>query len=334
MRGALLFVLVFFIQSCSKDPILQDPIEVLVTVPEGFPPLPQSTDNAFTNARIDLGKKLFFEKLLSKDGSISCGSCHFQEFAFSDPATLSTGVEGKIGFRNAQPLFNLAYRKSFFRDGGVDNLRLSSLNPINNHNEMGSDIVTIIQRLKSSGRYVDDFQLAYQDTISALSILKALECFQRTLISGNSKYDQWESDKISLTAEEELGRTLFFSNRTNCAVCHAGFNFSSDELKSNGLFETYADSGRQRITTRIEDKGKFLVPSLRNITETAPYMHNGSVSNLEEVIERYNSGGADFINKDTLIKPLLLTEIEKTALLQFLKTLKDDSFLQNPAFKQ
>jgi cytochrome c peroxidase len=334
MRAALLFGLLFFIQSCSKDPILQDQTEVTVTIPDGFPSLPQSTDNAFTKARIDLGKKLFFEKLLSKDGTVNCSSCHFQEYAFSDPATLSTGIEGKIGFRNAQPLFNLAYRKNFFRDGGVDNLRLSSLNPINNHNEMGTDIVSVIQRLKSSGKYVDDFQLAYQDTISALSILKALECFQRTLISGNSKYDQWKSGKILLTAEEELGRSLFFSNRTNCTICHAGFNFNSDEFKSNGLFETYADSGRQRITTLIEDKGKFIVPSLRNITETAPYMHNGSLSTLEEVIERYNSGGTDFINKDTLIKPLLLSEIEKTALLQFLKTLKDDSFLQNPAFKQ
>ena len=334
MRAVWSFGFLLFIISCSKDPILQDKTEISIVVPNDFPPLPESPNNTFTKARIELGKKLFFDNLLSKDSTVSCNSCHFQEFAFSDPSTLSVGIEGKTGFRNAQPLFNLAYRKNFFRDGGVDNLRLSSLNPINNHNEMGTDIVSIIQRLKSSGKYADDFQLAYQDTISAQSILKALECFQRTLISGNSKYDQWENGKTSLSAEEELGRSLFFSNRTNCAVCHAGFNFNSDDFKSNGLFETYADSGRQRITTLFEDKGKFTVPSLRNITETAPYMHDGSISTLEEVIERYNAGGANFVNKDTLIKPLLLSDIEKTALLQFLKTLKDDSFLQNPAFKQ
>lgn len=330
----LLYSVVLLILSCSKDPILKDSTEVIVPIPDNFPPLPPTADNAFTKARIDLGKKLFFEKLLSKDGTVSCSSCHFQEYAFSDPATLSTGIEGKLGFRNAQPLFNLAYRKNFFRDGGVSNLRLSSLNPLNNHNEMGTDIVSVIQKLKSSGRYEDDFQLAYQDTISALSILKALECFQRTLISGNSKYDQWKNGKSSLSAEEELGRSLFFSNRTNCAVCHSGFNLSSDEFKSNGLFETYADSGRQRITTLVEDKGKFTVPSLRNITETAPYMHNGSISTLEEVIDRYNAGGTHFINKDTLIKPLLLSDIERAALIHFLRTLKDDSFLQNPSFKQ
>lgn len=334
MRAFLLFGLVFLIQSCSKDPILQDTTEISIEIPFGFPPIPKASNNEFTKARIDLGKKLFFEKLLSKDGTISCNSCHFQEFAFSDPATLSVGIEGKTGFRNAQPLFNLAFRKNFFRDGGVDNLRLSSLNPINNHNEMGSDIVSIIQRLKTSGEYENDFQRAYQDTISALSILKALECFQRTLISGNSKYDQWKRGEISLTPQEELGRALFFSNRTNCSVCHAEFNFSSDEFKSNGLFETYADSGRQRITTRFEDKGKFSVPSLRNITETAPYMHDGSLSTLEDVLELYNDGGTGFPNKDSLIKPLLLSELEKSALLEFLKTLKDESFLKNPAFKQ
>jgi hypothetical protein len=150
----------------------------------------------------------------------------------------------------------------------------------------------------------------------------------------NSKYDQWKRGEISLTPQEELGRSLFFSNRTNCSVCHTGFNFSSDEFKLNGLFETYADSGRQRITTLFEDKGKFSVPSLRNISETAPYMHDGSLSTLEDVLELYNEGGAEFPNKDSLIKPLFLSELEKSALLEFLKTLKDESFLKNPAFKQ
>ena len=334
MRAIGLLSLVFLIHSCIKDPILQDKNVISVEVPEGFPPIPAAENNEFTKARIELGKKLFFETLLSNDGSVSCSSCHLQDFAFAQPSAFSTGIEGKIGFRNAQPLFNLAYRKNFFRDGGVDNLRLSSLNPINNHNEMGSDILSIIRRLKKSQKYDSDFQLAYQDTISALSILKALECFQRTLISGNSKYDQWKRGEIHLSAQEELGKALFFSNRTNCSVCHSGFNFSSDEFRSNGLFETYEDSGRQRITTYIEDRGRFTVPSLRNISETAPYMHDGSIATLDEVIELYNTGGTNFVNKDTLIKPLLLSDFEKSALVDFLKTLKDDAFLKNPAFKQ
>ena len=199
---------------------------------------------------------------------------------------------------------------------------------------MGSDIVSVIKRLKASGRYTDDFQLAYQDTISALSILNALECFQRILISGNSKFDQWKRGETELNASEELGRNLFYSDRTHCSSCHGGFNFSSNDFKSNGLFETYADSGRQRITTLAIDRGKFAIPSLRNISVTAPYMHNGSIETLEEVLSLYNEGGTNFENKDELIQPLNLTDTEIAALLDFLLTLKDDSFLNNPGYKQ
>ena len=332
-----MFLLIFgfcLLISCSKDPVLADNKIIEIAIPVGFPPIPPAQNNAFTAARIDLGKKLFFEKLLSENNSISCGSCHFQELAFSDPAQVSTGVDGRAGFRNAQPLFNLAYRTQFFRDGGVKNLRLSSLNPISNHNEMNSDIVRVIQRLKNNGKYTNDFQLAYQDTISALSILNALECFQRTLISGNSKYDQWKRGETTLSSSEELGRSLFFSSRTNCAQCHGGFNFSFEEIRSNGLFETYADSGRQRITTLPEDRGKFVVPSLRNINVTGPYMHNGSITTLDEIINLYDAGGANFENKDSLIQPLNLSNNEKHALIDFLKSLTDDSFLNNPSFKQ
>lgn len=334
MRISLLLFGSFLLISCSKDPVLADNNIIEITAPIGFPPIPPAQDNAFTEARIELGKKLFFEKLLSENNSISCGSCHFQELAFAEPTQVSTGVNGRLGFRNAQPLFNLAYKTLFFRDGGVKNLRLSSLNPISNHDEMNSDIVSVIQRLKSSGKYTNDFQRAYQDTISALSILNALECFQRTLISGNSKYDQWKRGETSLNSAEELGRSLFFSSRTNCAQCHGGFNFSFEEIRANGLFETYADSGRQRITTLPEDRGKFVVPSLRNISVTGPYMHNGSIETLGEVIDLYNSGGANFENKDSLIQALNLSENEKFALVEFLKSLKDDSFLNNPSYKQ
>jgi cytochrome c peroxidase len=334
MSKLLIILSCFVLFACSKDSILEDQVIVRPEIPSGFPKLPDSPGNQLTAARIKLGKRLFFEKLLSNDNSISCASCHFQQLAFSDPSPVSLGIQGQIGFRNAQPLFNLGFKEHFFRDGGVNNLRLSSLNPINNPNEMGSDIVSVIKRLKSSGRYTDDFQLAYQDTISALSILNALECFQRILISGNSKFDQWKRGETELNASEELGRNLFYSDRTHCSSCHGGFNFSSNDFKSNGLFETYADSGRQRITTLASDRGKFAIPSLRNISVTAPYMHNGSIETLEEVLSLYNEGGTNFENKDEVIQPLNLTDTEIAALLDFLLTLKDDSFLNNPGYKQ
>jgi cytochrome c peroxidase len=334
MSRLLIILACFLFWACSKDGILEDQVVIQPEIPFGFPNLPESLENQLTEARVQLGKRLFFEKLLSNNGSISCASCHFQELAFSDPSPTSFGIEGKIGFRNAQPLFNLGYKKHFFRDGGVNSLRLSSLNPISNPIEMGSDIVSVIKRLKENGSYISDFQLAYQDTISALSILNALECFQKVLISGNSKFDQWQRGVAELSPSEELGRNLFYSDRTHCSSCHGGFNFSNDDFKSNGLFETYADSGRQRITTLASDRGKFAIPSLRNISVTAPYMHDGSIETLEEVLSLYNQGGTSFENKDELIQPLNLTEIELAALRDFLITLKDDSFLNNQAFKQ
>ncbi|MFM2196379.1 MAG: cytochrome peroxidase, partial [Bacteroidota bacterium] len=288
MYKLLIILSGLFFGACSKDVILEDKKIIQVDTPFGFPDLPDSPENQLTASRVRLGKRLFFEKLLSNDNTISCASCHFQQLAFSDPSPTSIGINGEFGFRNAQPLFNLGYKKHFFRDGGVSNLRLSSLNPISNPNEMGSDIVSVIRRLKESGAYTDDFQQAYQDTISALSILNALECFQRILISGNSKFDQWKRGEVALTPSEELGKSLFYSDRTHCSSCHGGFNFRSDDFKSNGLFETYADSGRQRITTLSSDRGKFAVPSLRNISVTAPYMHDGSIESLEEVLTLYN----------------------------------------------
>lgn len=321
--------------SCSKDSDNNKESFLIIQTPEGFPEFKAPSGEEINPIRFALGKKLFFDTRLSIDNSISCGSCHFQSNAFSDSRVSSVGVDGALGQRNSQPLFNLAWRTRFFRDGGVDDLALSVLNPINNPHEMRFSISGVLKRLNENQAYQTLFRQAFNDTATAQNTIRALSVFQRMLISANSRYDQkyLQNKPINLTEQEQRGYELFFGNKTRCASCHGGFNFSNEEFRCNGLFESYPDSGRQRITFLVADRGKFLVPSLRNVAVTAPYMHDGSIETLEEVIERYNQGGTSFFNKDPQIQPLGLSNEEKADLKAFLLTLTDSSFLNNPAFQ-
>lgn len=328
-------LVLFGLTSCSKDTTDFSSLTINIDAPEGFPEMIIPQDEWLSPTRIALGRKLFFDPILSSNNAISCGSCHFQAQAFGDPNPISTGIDGLPGTRNSPPLFNLGWRTRFFRDGGVDDLALSALNPITNPHEMDFNIGGIVARVNSRSDYRVLFREAYNDTATAQHVIRALAAFQRILISANSIYDQkfvrQENREVSESAER--GYTLFFGDKAGCYRCHGGFNFSTEEFRCNGLFESYPDSGRQRITFKPGDKGKFLVPSLRNIGVTAPYMHNGSILTLEEVIERYNQGGSSFPNKDPLIQPLGLSEAEKADLKAFLLTLTDEEFLNNPAFQ-
>ncbi|MFN4122147.1 MAG: cytochrome-c peroxidase [Flavobacteriales bacterium] len=328
-------ILIFFCSliACERDILVPDNKIINLPLPEGFPPMPIPADNPFTQSKVDLGKKLFFDRILSKDSTISCGSCHFQQFAFAEDRPISVGIYGRLGFRNAQPLFNLAWNKHFFRDGGVPTLELSTLNPLDNHNEMFITIQEVLYRLNRHPKYPIMFRRAFNDTATAFGFLRAIAAFQRTLISGDSKYDQYKYYGGTLSELEKQGESLFFSEQTSCSTCHSGFNFTNNSFENNGLYLTYADSGRQRVTTLDADRGKFAVASLRNVQYTAPYMHDGSLQTLDEVIEHYNSGGQAHSNKSELIRPLNLSEEEKQALKAFLLTLSDENFIRNQIFK-
>jgi len=330
----LSFLFLMVLASCAKDAALPDIEYISLKIPQGFPNPEIPLDNRPTASKVNLGKKLFFEKRLSKDNSISCGSCHNQEFAFSNNQAVSIGIENLSGFRNAQPLQNLAWSKLFFRDGGVTQLDLAALNAITAHTEMGTNLNQIVLKLKSDATYLQLFRTAFQDTVSSKGILQALGTFQRTLISGNSRFDKfaYQNNTAALTENEKKGKELFFSTKTNCSTCHSGFLFTNQTFQNNGLYSQYADTGRQRITLLPEDRGLFKVPSLRNIEHTAPYMHDGSFANLEAVIEHYTSGGVTTLNKSDLIQPLNLTEEEKGNLIVFLKSLTDNEFIANPNF--
>jgi cytochrome c peroxidase len=330
---ALFFLFLTLLVRCARDPLVPDTTIIQLAIPDGFPPMPLPADNPFTTSKIELGKKLFFDPILSKDSTISCGSCHFQELAFAEDKAISVGIFGRAGFRNAQPLFNLAWNKHFFRDGGVPTLELSTLNPLDNHTEMFISIQEVLYRLNRDAVYPKMFRKAFNDTATAFGFLRAIAAFQRTLISGDSPYDQYKFRNGHLSALEKQGEALFFSEQTACSSCHSGFNFTNYSFENNGLYLTYADSGRQRITTLASDRGKFAVASLRNLKFTAPFMHDGSLATLDDVIEHYNQGGAAHPNKSPLIRPLGLNEQEKTALKAFLLCLSDDNFVNNTAFK-
>lgn len=282
-----------------------------------------------------MGKKLFYDPIFSADQSISCASCHKPELGFSDDRALSMGIEERVGTRNAPTLANVAYHPYYTREGGVPTLEMQILVPIQEHAEFDFNILLIADRLKADSTYVELSHLAYERDPDAFVITRAIACFERTLLSGESRYDKFiQGDQTILSSQEKIGLDLFFSDRLSCSTCHSGFNFTNYSFENNGLYAEYPDPGRFRLTNNEADRALFKVPTLRNVEVTGPYMHDGSIQTLEEVINHYNEGGANHPHKSTLIRPLHLLPKEKEALVAFLKSLTDDHFITNPKFKK
>ena len=299
-------------------------------VPIGFPVIPFTAENPYTPEKWHLGKKLFYETALSVDNSISCASCHKPEIAFSDFASRSIGFGQQIGRRNAPSLANVAYHPYYTREGGVPTLEMQILVPIQEHDEFNFNIIEIAERLNDIPEYVEMSNAAFGRDPDAYVITRAIGIFERTLISGNSSYDSFNNGKKSaISIAAQRGANLFFSERTGCSNCHSGFNFTDYSFANNGLYEVYADIGRERLTGKKADRALFKVPTLRNIAVTAPYMHDGSIATLREVIQHYNSGGKAHPNKSHLIKTLGLSTQEQQDLLAFLNSLTDNTFLSN-----
>jgi cytochrome c peroxidase len=321
------FVLIIgFLFSACKTP--SSPIELFVLdIPNGFPSPYIPEENKLSHERIALGKRLFYETGLSSDKSISCGSCHKQEFAFSDNQKQSPGVGGRKGNRNSMSLSNMAYQDFFLREGGVPSLEMQALVPIQDHNEMDYNIIEASERLNQDSSYIRASQEAYSRDIDPYVIGRALASFQRTLISGNSK-----DDLNQLNFSEQRGKELFFSEALNCGSCHGGFLYTQQGIENNGLHINFNDKGRYLLTLLQEDIGKFKVPSLRNIEFTSPYMHDGSLESLEQVIAHYASGGKQHPNQSPLIKEFEISETETQDLINFLESLSDLKFLNNSKF--
>lgn len=339
---SLIALFTLLIPACVPDdgpPPPPDPSEKLdltpfeLELPAHFPEMLIPEDNPLTIAKVDLGKKLFFDPVLSVDNTVSCASCHFQEHAFSDPAQFSVGVNGLIGNRQAMPLFNLGYSPTFFWDGRKNSLEAQALDPIENPVEMANTVPEAVSRLKASQEYIDLFHKAFGKDPDADGLAKALASYERTLISHNAPYDKFLKGIAPLTPSQQRGWLLFNSEEGDCFHCHNGHNNTTFEFLNNGLKETYEDQGRAEITGLDSDVGKFKVPSLRNLKYSAPYMHDGSLETLEEVIEFYSTGGSGHRNQDPNITPLNLNPQQKQDLLNFLLSLSDEEFIVDESFR-
>lgn len=301
-------------------------------IPEGFPEPIIPENNLLTSERIELGRMLFYDPVLSIDSTVSCASCHKQDLAFADDVHISPGVEDRLAARNAPTLTNVVYNPTVLFDGFLETLEKQILVPIQEHAEFAHNIVDISEKLAKDSTYSSMSWRAYERKIDPFVITRSISSFERTLISGNSKYDQEVFQKKDvLSKSEKRGMNLFF-DKLECAECHSGFNFTNFSTQNNGLYEVYEDTGRMRATKLEEDRAMFKVPTLRNIELTAPYMHDGSIATLDEVIDHYQSGGKNHVNKSDKIQPFTLTKREKKDLINFLKCLTDDDFISNPDF--
>lgn len=315
-----------------------------------FPLPPIANDNKLTVQIVKLGRMLFYEKMLSGNGTQACASCHIQKFAFSDTSRFSIGIKGLPGKRQAMGVFNMAWHTNeFFWDGRAHLLRDQSLKPIQDELEMDETLDNVIAKLKGHKMYRNQFIRAFgTDEINSTRISLALEQFMNSIVSNNSKYDDYLKDSTVFNESEKRGLKLFITeynpffpdkSGADCQHCHGGFNFENNEYMNNGLDEesNLADFGREKVTGNPKDRGKFKVTSLRNVAITPPYMHDGRFKTLEEVIEHYNSGIKASATLDPALEQnrasgLQLTSQQKMDLIAFLKTLTDKSLQTNPEY--
>src|SRR5262245_1771912 len=294
--------------------------------------------------RVRLGRWLFFDKRLSADGSVSCATCHRPEFAFSQPTAVSTGVGGRQGTRKAPGIINLAARtilpdvpedreQTFFWDGRVSSLEHQVLVPIAERNEMGLDHRSMIDRLSAVQGYRPYFLEAFgSEEITEERVATALSEYVRTRMSGNAPYDRWSyaGDARAMSEEAKRGSEIF-SFSGSCATCHAGFNFSDGRFHNLGVgwdpaTRSFRDEGRFAVSHNERDRGAFKTPGLRDVSRRAPYMHDGSMATLRDVVEFYNRGGTPNPNLSGRIRPLGLTAKDVDALVAFLKALDGEGY--------
>ena len=349
----LIFLFFVILLACKKDKVDYEPTPYQIDIPSHFPAMQIPEDNPMTIEGVELGRFLFYEVKLSGDNTMSCASCHAPASAFSDPNQFSLGIDGIPGNRNSMALINLGWQTSFFWDGRSKTLEDQILEPVPNPIEMHQEWKDAVAKLNADVKYRNRFFKAFgEEGIDSTKVAKAIAQFLRTMISGSSKYDvmyKYEnsyplstSDQTilaTITVEEWAGYDLFKSlSGADCFHCHNGPLMQVQKFSNNGLDGTFADLGRGGITGNANDNGKFKVPTLRNIALSAPYMHDGRFTTLDEVIEHYSSG----VQQSSTIDPLIeyafqggvqLNASEKQLLKKFLETLTDYNFINNPDFQ-
>jgi cytochrome c peroxidase len=293
--------------------------------------IPYPIDNPQNEAKIALGKELFFDARLSLDETVSCASCHKPGLAFTDGLKVSEGILGRKVDRNSPTLLNAAFLPRVMFDGELKTLEMQAIVPIQEHNEMGMSMKELMERLRKIPEYQNAAKEIFnRDNFDPWVLTRSLSAYQRSLISDNSPFDQYYygNKKNALSASEKRG-WLIFSEKLYCTTCHPAPHFTTFEVQNNGLYSDYGkDNGRYRINLDSSDIGKFKIPTLRNIEVTDPYMHDGSMQDLETVIEHYEKGGNKHWNQHPVIKPFSLTKKERNDLINFLYSLTDMSFME------
>ncbi len=330
---------------------LGTPTPLELDLPAFFGAPYENVDNPLTVEGVELGRMLFYEKMLSGDNTVSCGSCHQQEHAFTDGLGKAVGIDDLEGTRSSMSVVNAAWDHHFFWDGRSATLEEQALLPIENPIEMNETLPNVLAKLQASSVYPAKFEAAFETTqITSELVAKALAQFERTLISSNSRYDQFLRGEIQFTEQELRGFNLFSTHPVpgqvrggNCGDCHLGYTQINKDLKNNGIDGIIgSDIGFEAISGDTIDRGKFKVVSLRNIALTAPYMHDGRFATLDEVMDHYNDttitvhenvdpeiiGGVN----EPMGTSLLLTEQEKQDIIVFMQTLTDTSFINNDGF--
>lgn len=319
--------------SCSDNPhLVSGALDVESTGPLTsvvFGDIPFPEDNEITDARVELGKQLFFDKRLSSDSTVSCSSCHLPEQAFTDNKVVSDGVGGEVTARNSPSLYNSAFLPKVMFDGEIPTLEMQVIVPIQEHTEMNQEIPSLLERLKAIPYYDSMAHVAFDRPFDAWVLTRSISSFERTLISDNSPFDQYyymkQKDAISESAKRGF---KLFSQDLYCASCHELPFFTNFKVANNGLYKVYEDKGRFRINVDSSEIGFFKVPSLRNIMLTAPYMHDGQFASIDDVLDHYQKGGAGHELQSKHIQPFSLSEEEKTDLKAFLESLTDTSYLE------
>ena len=287
-----------------------------------YRPIPE--DNPITPEKVKLGKKLFGEKLLSRDRSLACKGCHQPKRAFTDGRAKAIGVYGRQGPRSVPTLVNRAYGRAFFWDGRTSTLDEQVVKPIESESEMDMTVGEAVDRLKRKSRYRKMFQQAFHREPNGEDLARALASYVRTIYSGDSPFDRYiYGDRNALSAQQRRGLRIF-RGKGNCTACHIGPTFTDEEFHNTGVAwrdGKLQDEGRFAVTGEEEFRGAFKTPTLREVARTAPYMHDGSLATLKDVIDFYDDGGRKNLYLDPEIRPLRLTKEEKTELLVFLKSL-------------
>lgn len=305
----------------------------ILKLPKHFPPsVYQFDDNPLSTEGIELGRKLFYDPILSVNNTISCGSCHAQEHAFADHnVSKSLGVEGRLGRRNSPPIVNLIWHPNFNWDGGINHIEVQPIAPITDEVEMANEMSNVLTKLNQHPEYPQAFHTVFKsNSITSQQLLRALTQFMAVIISDGSRYDDYLKNQIMYTNEEFLGKKLF---EQNCSGCHSGNLFTNFSFKNNGIAtKKETDLGRYEITGNETDKWKFRVPSLRNVELTYPYLHDGSIFSLREIIKKYSEGPLTTADAPIPSNGYQFTQEEQNALFAFLKSLSDYKLLANPKF--